>query len=154
MHLYSTFEQKSYLGADIIEVRFEAVNLLGEVGAVVRAAGLDQFPPHLDDVLHLGLDVGQRVVDALGVVDLALDGGDVEVCQLGERHLARDVLELPVDAVEARLVLDGRLLLEQLELHEELLEALVDEVELVLEAGGGLVLARVAVRVHLLVHLR
>ena len=55
---------------------------------------------------------------------------------------------------EPGLVVDGGgLLLEQLELHEELLEPLVDEVQLVLQPGRRLQLAALPVRLHLLVHL-
>ena len=81
--------------AHLVEVELERVDLGSQLRARRRLVGLDDLPAHLDDVLDLGLDVGERVVDALGVVQLALHALDVGGGQLGEVDLLADVPELP-----------------------------------------------------------
>ena len=86
-HSWSHF----YLTSGVVEVLLERVDLLGEVLLVLqRGLGLDDLPAHLDHVLDLGLDVGQRVDDAGGVVQLTLDALLLGRSQLCEVELERE----------------------------------------------------------------
>ena len=63
-----------YLASGVVEVFLQRIDLLGQVLLVLqRCLRLDDLPSHLDDVLDLRLDVGKRVDDARGVIQLTLD---------------------------------------------------------------------------------
>ena len=60
----------AYLSPHVVEIGLQMIDFRGERRRVVHRPRLHYLSAHFNDVLHFGLDIGQRVVDAAGVMNL------------------------------------------------------------------------------------